>query len=173
MIVKALTCILLLFYSGACAAEVALQMPLDTQKQAVEEHLIAFYAQELFQAGVCPNLSSARLQAEKECFEYTPTIRLIAREEICGYLAYSIDGTEGFLDALYLYPKYRGRGLGSAALGCVEEELKRCGVCDVQLYVFAHNCAALKLYERHGYHVLQSYNTQEGCAIGYSMGKMI
>jgi RimJ/RimL family protein N-acetyltransferase len=45
----------------------------------------------------------------------------------------------------------RGRGIGSALLAAAEDWARRAGVRKLELHVFPHNEAALRLYERSGY----------------------
>ena len=49
-------------------------------------------------------------------------------------------------------PRRRRRGYGSAALRAMEAEARGLGMAAVRLHVFAHNHAAIRAYERPGFH---------------------
>ena len=54
----------------------------------------------------------------------------------------------------------RGRGLGAAAIGALEAQLRSGGIRSLGLHVFSHNTSALRLYERFGFRVT-SVNMQK------------
>ncbi len=78
-----------------------------------------------------------------------------ASEEAVGYVWYAeaSHGDRRFV-ALYdflIYPAFRGRGYGSAALAELDAVAARLGLHDVMLHVFGHNAAARALYRKMGY----------------------
>jgi ribosomal protein S18 acetylase RimI-like enzyme len=54
------------------------------------------------------------------------------------------------LESLSVAPAARGRGVGTALLDAVDEELERLGVTDLFLGVVASNTDAVRFYERRG-----------------------
>ncbi len=64
------------------------------------------------------------------------------------------DGREGYLFDIVLDPDARGRGLGRATMCLVEERARALGATRIRLNVFAHNVAAVRLYDRLGYAVI-------------------
>ncbi len=89
-------------------------------------------------------LAWVRRKIEKKLGEYT---RVLADGKLAGYyrLAPVENGTE--LDDFYVFPEYRGRGIGTAALRkcCAEAALP------LYLYVFTKNVGAVRLYEKNGF----------------------
>jgi ribosomal protein S18 acetylase RimI-like enzyme len=68
-------------------------------------------------------------------------------------LGYSFEygGRDAFVDELYVVPEMRGRGLGKAALTCLEQAARDYGVQAVHLEVSFENKAALEVYRRSGF----------------------
>lgn len=72
--------------------------------------------------------------------------------EVCGYfvLTWGFDlewnGRDSFLTEFYLRPEARGRGLGRAALGLVEQVARAFGAQALHLMVRPENAAAFRLY---------------------------
>lgn len=68
-------------------------------------------------------------------------------------------GERAFVYDLYLYPDYRGRGYGTAAMRLLEPILRDHGYRFVGLHVYDNNRPAMKLYSKLGYepqsHVLR------------------
>ena len=77
--------------------------------------------------------------------------------ECAGYVAlclgYSVEfaGREAFIDELYLHERYRGRGLGRAAIDEVVRQAAGLGVRAVHLEVAQHNENAQKFYAAMGF----------------------
>lgn len=71
-----------------------------------------------------------------------------------GYLAFGpvVSATPSTLHKLYLLPEFQGLGLGSQALRWVLEELKIAGASELNLRVNRGNSAAIRCYERSGFH---------------------
>jgi ribosomal protein S18 acetylase RimI-like enzyme len=61
------------------------------------------------------------------------------------------DEVEAFLLDLEVLPEARGRGLARAAMVAAEEAVRDLGATVVRLNVFAHNRAAMRLYDSLGY----------------------
>lgn len=82
---------------------------------------------------------------------------LEAAGELAGYVVvtacFSLEfgGSFGLLDELYLLPGFRGRGLGSAALGFAGEWCRAHGCEALRLEVDLANERALGLYRRAGF----------------------
>jgi ribosomal protein S18 acetylase RimI-like enzyme len=77
--------------------------------------------------------------------------------QIVGYFAltlgYSFEyrGVDAFLDELYLAPAYRGQGIGTKALVCLEDRARALGVRALHLEVEKVKAAAIGLYRRWGF----------------------
>jgi GNAT superfamily N-acetyltransferase len=61
------------------------------------------------------------------------------------------DGPVALLDELYVVPRYRSRGIGSAVLAQVETEVRRRGAELLEINVDGEDIDARRFYERHGY----------------------
>lgn len=91
-----------------------------------------------------------------------------------GFLIFSIENkTTAYLTAIYLEKDYRGCGLGEESIRCFEALLKNKDVWTVELYVFAHNLYAKKLYEKLGYTVQKAYYSKNGTLLGQQMSKTL
>lgn len=58
---------------------------------------------------------------------------------------------EAFIYDIRIYPSFRRHGYARQALEALEDEARRLGARRIGLHVFAHNYAALALYEQAGY----------------------
>jgi ribosomal protein S18 acetylase RimI-like enzyme len=56
-----------------------------------------------------------------------------------------------FVNDVEIHERHRGRGLGRAAMGLIEDEARRRGIDRVELNVFGGNVAARSLYRSLGY----------------------
>ncbi|MFL6333855.1 MAG: GNAT family N-acetyltransferase [Pyrinomonadaceae bacterium] len=78
-------------------------------------------------------------------------------EEVAGYLViafgFSIEfrGRDAFIDELFVRDEYRGRGLGTAALGYAEGVCRGRGVRALHLEVDHQNTRAQSVYRRAGF----------------------
>lgn len=62
-------------------------------------------------------------------------------------------GCYAYLYDWIIWPEYRGKGLGKAALVAVEQAVQKQGCSRLMLNVFAHNRFAYDLYRRYGFAV--------------------
>lgn len=85
---------------------------------------------------------------------------LVARidDEIVGFASFALergtlelDASRGLLSNLWVDPAYRNRGIGSALLEAVEQNVSRRGGEVLILEVMADNDSARRFYEREGY----------------------
>jgi len=80
-----------------------------------------------------------------------------AGSETVGYfvltLGYSLEyrGVDAFLDELYLLPAYRGQGIGTRAVACVQDSARALGVRALHLEVEKDKTPAIGLYRRWGF----------------------
>lgn len=99
-------------------------------------------------------LGWVRRKLEHQIGEYTC---VWADAEKAGYYHFAPSQGEMELDDLYLFPPYRGQGIGTAVL-------RRClssTQLPVFLYVFCRNTRAVALYRRMGFSVAQTvHNTR-------------
>ena len=56
-----------------------------------------------------------------------------------------------FVDMLATYPRFRGRGIGSRLMACVDEFARAADASLISLLVFGHNAGALRFYRRLGF----------------------
>ncbi|NIA68512.1 GNAT family N-acetyltransferase [Pelagibius litoralis] len=68
-------------------------------------------------------------------------------------LEYQVPGSF-YVNALAVFPQYRGRGIGRALLTTAEERARAAGCDSLSLQVFAENERARLFYLRHGYGVV-------------------
>lgn len=81
--------------------------------------------------------------------EYTV---LMYRDDIVGFFRLNVQPDVNELDDLYLFEKYRNQGLGTHLIQrCIEQSDK-----NLILYVFIKNQAAIKLYQRLGFKIVQN-----------------
>lgn len=58
-----------------------------------------------------------------------------------------------YLYDLLLFPEFRGKGYGTAAMKVIEQEALRLGYAYLQLHAFGHNDPAIQLYLKSGFHI--------------------
>ena len=58
-----------------------------------------------------------------------------------------------FLDDIYVYPRFRKQGIGSALLAYIEMRVKEIGAQSLSLGTGCTNRAANRLFEKNGFHV--------------------
>jgi ribosomal protein S18 acetylase RimI-like enzyme len=68
-------------------------------------------------------------------------------------LGYSLEflGHDAFVDELYVLPRYRGQGIGKAAMALLDRECRALGVNALHLEVASGNQTAQGLYRRFGF----------------------
>lgn len=71
----------------------------------------------------------------------------LADGQVIGFLAVSADGEAGWIDHLYLDPRWVGRGVGTRLLDLARERLAP----PVRLYTFQGNERARRFYESRGF----------------------
>ena len=94
-------------------------------------------------------LSWVRRKIETHINEYR---RIIYNGELVGYFRFYQDGDRMELDDLYIFPDYRNQQIGTRV---VEKCLSETNL-PVYLYVFIKNSKAVALYERLGFHVIET-----------------
>ncbi len=72
---------------------------------------------------------------------------------VVGYCSYSAGEEEGWaeLRAIYVHPRFQGRGHGSALMQAAEKAIADDGFIAAVLWVFQSNEAARRFYERRGW----------------------
>lgn len=74
------------------------------------------------------------------------------RDDIVGFFRLNVQPDVNELDDLYLFEQYRNQGLGTYLIQkCIEQSDK-----NLILYVFIKNQAAIKLYQRLGFKIVQN-----------------
>ena len=72
-----------------------------------------------------------------------------------GYIWLSVEKNvivpSGFIYALLIYERFRGKGYGTALMKAAEAKARELGLKRLMLHVFAQNPVAIHLYERSGY----------------------
>lgn len=76
-------------------------------------------------------------------------------EQHIGYLWYKPDPElkSAYINDFYLFPAFRGKGLGSEAMKRLEEKLRAEGFTQLKLRVAAYNQQARRVYEANGFGV--------------------
>jgi ribosomal protein S18 acetylase RimI-like enzyme len=83
-----------------------------------------------------------------------PTTRVIVWEEgkaVVAVLAMSAEGSDSWIEQLYVLPGWTGRGIGTKLLRHAHRSLPR----PIRLYTFQENAGARRFYERNGYKALE------------------
>lgn len=68
-----------------------------------------------------------------------------------GYLAFEIRGAVLFLSKIYLLNTFRGKGIGKAAIGFIEDKAKALGCAEIALTVNKYNNQSITAYTRMGF----------------------
>ncbi len=88
---------------------------------------------------------------------------ILADESVAGYVVltacYSLEfhGRFGLLDEFYIDERWRGKGLGTAALDFVDRQCRSRGWKSVRLEVAVENLRAQELYRRSGFEAERRY----------------
>ncbi len=137
------------FYEEAedSAAEQAWQAGLfPSENEALE--IVRAQTKELLQ-----KLKSKTFFEEWKSHNFLFHISLTEGQIPCGYIHYSTEGKEAFIEVIFLAKEYRGKGIATNILNSLEAELKMKGFDCIRLHVFTHNVAAINLYKKLGYEV--------------------
>lgn len=73
---------------------------------------------------------------------------------------------EYYIGNIGVHPSAQGQGIGSALLNFAEEQARKEGLPKCSLIVGSYNQDALRLYQRHGYEVVETV-TSEHPSLGY------
>ncbi|WP_025721848.1 GNAT family N-acetyltransferase [Paenibacillus polymyxa] len=149
------------------------------QYDRFEQRSLADYADEKIQAGTW-TVEEAPERAAESFARYlpqrldTPHAHLYMlmfsdtggqSQEEAGYIWFNItdgaQGKEAFLLDILVYDSYQGRGLGTLAMGALEQEARRLGAVRIGLHVFGHNERALHVYRKSGYRVTDIQMSKE------------
>ena len=88
-----------------------------------------------------------------------PVLAPYARPDVLGSL---------YVSGIAFFPEYRGWGLGTQLLGRAREKAREEGCRELSLRVFEENEGALKLYERHGFEVVDRAAVMPQESISYA-----
>ena len=153
--------------------------------EAFRQKSVEDYAQNLMQGQKLSSEEALR-QAEKEFTGIvpqgleTPGNALMIIEEAqtgqnVGVIWFVLEEDDGvkvaFLSDFLIEEAHRRRGYAAAALREMERRARESGCAECRLFVWSHNEAAMRLYEKCGYTVLR--RTQEGLYNGLFMRKEI
>jgi ribosomal protein S18 acetylase RimI-like enzyme len=84
-------------------------------------------------------------------------VLILSDGKVAGYMVITLGcslefgGTFALLDEIYVWPEYRGRGLGAAAIGFTKEFCRQRGFKAVRLEVQRDNAMAQRLYRKAGF----------------------
>ncbi len=72
---------------------------------------------------------------------------------VIGYLFYTLNSAtkSAFIKDFHVLPPHQGKGHGTAALACLQDQLKSQGITQIRLRVAAKNAAAHRLYTKLGF----------------------
>ena len=123
----------------------------------------AGYTSDMIASGIAPELAHAKADKDFETLLpqrfATPGHFLVAVEDdgsVAGWLWLADRGGDNgrtmFVFAIELFPEFRGRGIGRAAMTLAEEETRKHGIPSLSLNVFGSNDVARRLYTSLGYH---------------------
>lgn len=79
-----------------------------------------------------------------------------------GYFSLCVADGGMLLSHFYVLPEYRGRGLGRLAMEFIDRQMTAMGVGSVELFVLRENNAAVSLYRKNGYRVVEEVLTRLG-----------
>lgn len=78
-----------------------------------------------------------------------------------------------FLDSLYVWPKWRRKGIGEVLIGEVMKLAKSQGLAKVSLMVMVDNVAALSVYQRAGFRVEKKVRLEKHPLIPHEGGALL
>lgn len=107
---------------------------------------------------VCPGSNRALIRDRVARYAATDRLLVVREDGVVGFVlfdvqdgAYTLDVVRGVVEAIYVVPGHRGRGVGGELLAEAERRLRRRGADVVTLEALADNEAARRFYRRHGY----------------------
>lgn len=116
----------------------------DCLRRAFEEYENA-YSPGAF-ADTVPDANGIRRRL-KEMF----LIVAVSENKIVGTIGYSVNGTEGHLRGMAVFPEWRGSGVASALLRNAENDLRAAGCTVVTLDTTEPLERAIRFYEKNGF----------------------
>jgi len=140
-----------------------LPMPADEFSE-YRDHLVAEYAQEMFDAGAYTDLTTALEASERSTAEElpdgpdTPGNHLWTAydgDTPVGILWIHVDGQRGFIYDIEVRQEQRRRGYGREVLDAGARAARELGADHLGLNVFGHNDGARALYEQAGYATIE------------------
>ncbi|WP_149095548.1 GNAT family N-acetyltransferase [Paenibacillus terrae] len=152
----------------------------DEQYDRFEQRSLVDYAEDKIQAGTW-TVEEAPERARESFGKYLPKrldtphahlymlmysdTDVVEGQEEAGYIWFNITDSaqakEAFLLDILVYDSYQGRGLGTLAMGALEQEARRLGAVRIGLHVFGHNERALHVYRKSGYRVTDIQMSKE------------
>lgn len=97
-------------------------------------------------ADTVPDASAIRRRIKEMC-----VLVAVSANRIVGTIGYTVNGTEGHLRGMAVFPEWRGRGAASALLRNVENELRAGGCTVVTLDTTEPLERATRFYEKNGF----------------------
>lgn len=116
----------------------------DCLRKAFEEYQNA-YTPDAF-ADTVPDANGIRRRLKQMCL-----LVAVSANTIVGTIGYSVNGREGHLRGMAVFPEWRGRGAASALLRNVEAELRASGCTVVTLDTTEPLARAVRFYEKNGF----------------------
>lgn len=90
----------------------------------------------------------------------------------CGAVRH-IGGEVGELKRMFVLPEYRGRGVASALVSCLEAEASALGIVRIVLEVATFSADAIALYAKRGYSEVPLFGPYVGSPISVAMAKQL
>ncbi len=78
-----------------------------------------------------------------------------------------------YINALAVFPEYRGKGMGSLLLRQAENRAKQTSFRELSIQVYAQNFGAVRLYERHGFKTVLDEPVREHPCQPYYTGDVL
>lgn len=116
----------------------------DCLRRAFEEYASA-YTPGAF-ADTVPDAHGITRRMKEMCL-----LVAVSANRIVGTIGYTVNGTEGHLRGMAVFPEWRGRGAAWALLRNVENELRASGCRVVTLDTTEPLKRAIRLYEKNGF----------------------
>lgn len=97
-------------------------------------------------ADTVPDANGIRRRLKEMCL-----LVAVSANKVVGTIGYTVNGTEGHLRGMAVFPQWRGRGAASALLRNVENELRARGCTVVTLDTTEPLERAIRFYEKNGF----------------------